>query len=370
MQTGRPKRMRRWQDAAGLTRIFHRVFTSASQSGMSTALRLFGRLDILSNSLESPARRAPSHQRRFTPRERQKLYEISSLIKFLTISSAFIFSIAFFSCTRPSERKDGYTASIQIKGSDTIVNLIQAWAEKVVEKNPSYNIGVTGGGSGTGFAALINKTCDIAMSSREIEEKEAVSAAEKNIYPIEYMIGLDGLAILVNKNNPVNELTLEQLRDIFMAKITNWKEVGGENRRIVILSRESNSGTHMFFKEHVLRHNDKKSKDEFAPRALLMPSSQAIYDEVSQNPHALGYVGMGFINDSVKAISVAVDVNSEYFYPNSYTVISGTYPISRPLYLYTNGESQGVVKEFIDYALSEEGQKIVEETDFVPISSK
>ena len=261
-------------------------------------------------------------------------------------------------------------ASMQIKGSDTIVNLIQVWAETVVKNNPSYNIGVTGGGSGTGFAALINGTCDIAMSSREIEEKESVMAAEKHVTPVEYMIGLDGLAILINKNNPVVELTLEQLRDIFMAKTTNWKEVGGDDRKIVILSRESNSGTHTFFKEHVLRHNDKKSKDEFAPRALLMPSSQAIYDEVSQNPHALGYVGMGYINDSVKAVSVAVDGNSTYFYPNSENVMAGNYPISRPLYLYTNGQPQGIVKMFIDYALSGEGQKIVEETDFVPLNKK
>ena len=290
-------------------------------------------------------------------------------MRFLKIFSVLFVSIAFFSCSRPAERAGGYRASMQIKGSDTIVNLIQVWAERVVENNPSYNIGVTGGGSGTGFAALVNGTCDIAMSSRKIEGKESAAAAEKNVTPVEYTIGLDGLAILINKNNPVNELTLEQLRNIFMAAITNWKEVGGEDGKIVILSRESNSGTHMFFKEHVLRHNDKKSKDEFAPRALLMPSSQAIYDEVSRNPHALGYVGMGYINDSVKAVSVATDENSGYFYPNSSNVMTGKYPISRPLYLYTNGEPKGVVREFIDYALSDEGQKIVEETDFVPISA-
>ena len=208
------------------------------------------------------------------------------------------------------------------------------------------------------------------MSSRKIEEKELDKAAENNVSPVEYMIGLDGLAILINKSNPVKNLTLEQLRDIFMAKTTNWKEVGGEDRKIVILSRESNSGTHLFFKEHVLRHNDKKSKDEFAPSALLMPSSQAIYDEVSQNPHALGYVGMGYINDEVRAVSVAVDENSDYFYPNSDNVITGKYPISRPLYLYTNGDPQGVAAEFINYALSDEGQKVVEETDFVPINKK
>jgi len=288
-------------------------------------------------------------------------------MRFLKISLILFVSIVFFSCSRLYKRNGEYTASMQIKGSDTIVNLIQVWAENVVKNNPMYNIGVTGGGSGTGFAALINGTCDIAMSSRKIEAKEAALAAEKNVNPVEYMIGLDGLAILINKNNPIKDLTIEQLRDIFMANITNWKEIGGVDGRIVILSRESNSGTHMFFKKHVLRHNDKKSKDEFAPSALLMPSSQAIYDEVSQNPNALGYVGMGYINDMVKVVPIAVDENSEYYYPNSDNVTNGKYPISRPLYLYTDGEPHGVVREFIKYALSEEGQKIVLETDFVPI---
>ncbi|MCL1972480.1 MAG: phosphate ABC transporter substrate-binding protein [Endomicrobia bacterium] len=276
-------------------------------------------------------------------------------------------AVILSSCSRTGQKDGAYAASIQIKGSDTIINLVQVWAERFVEMHPLYNVGVTGGGSGTGFAALINGTCDIAISSREIEEKEKLLADAKGVEPVEFMIGLDGLAIIVNKNNPVDKLTLAQLRDIFMAKITNWKEVGGENRKIVILSRESNSGTHMFFKEHVLRCDNKKSKEEFAPQALLMPSSQAIYDEVYQNPHALGYVGMGFVNDNVKAISIAVNADSPFIYPNPDTVMSGEYPISRPLFLYTDGQPEGLVKMFIDYALSDEGQKIVLETDFVPI---
>ena len=281
-----------------------------------------------------------------------------------------LFVIAFFALTVSCSRNSGdgnFSASIQIKGSDTIVNLIQVWAERFVENKPDVNVGVTGGGSGTGFAALINNTCDIAMSSREIEERELDLAKNAGIDPVEFKVGLDGLAILVHKDNPVNKLTVSQLRDIFMAKITNWKEVGGEDRKIVILSRESNSGTHMFFKEHVVRLNDKKSKAEFAPQALLMPSSQAIYDEIAQNPHALGYVGMGFMSQRVKALAVAVDNKHGYIYPTLKNVLTGKYPISRPLYLYTNGQPKGVVKMFIDYALSPEGQKVVAETDFVPI---
>jgi len=291
-------------------------------------------------------------------------------MKYFKLFTILLVSVVLFSCSRQSENGNGGKgggASMQIKGSDTIVNLVQVWAERFSKENPQYNIGVTGGGSGTGFAALLNGTCDIAMASRKIEDKEVTKAKENNINPVEFVVGLDGLAVLVNKNNPVDHLTMEQLRGIFTAQIRNWKEVGGEDRRIVILSRESNSGTHLFFKEHVLRRGDPKGKEEFAPSALLMPSSQAIYDEVSQNPNAIGYTGMGYIYGEVKAISVAKDEKSKNFYPNSDNVISGRYPISRPLFLYTNGTPRGVVKKFMEYVLSPEGQGIVSEMDFVPI---
>jgi phosphate transport system substrate-binding protein len=256
---------------------------------------------------------------------------------------------------------------MQIKGSDTIVNLVQALTEKFAKRNPSFNVSITGGGSGTGFASLINGTCDIVMSSREMDDRERILAKSKNIIPVEFKIALDGLAVLVNKNNPVDKLTLEQLRSIFMAEIVNWKEFGWEDKRIVILSRESNSGTHVFFKGRVLRTNDRNAKDEFAVKSLMMPSSQAIYDEISQNSNAIGYVGMGFANDKVKTVSVAVNKFSDYFYPTPRSVTNGSYPISRILYLYTNGRPQGIVKTFIDYVASDDGQKIVLETDFVPI---
>jgi phosphate transport system substrate-binding protein len=287
---------------------------------------------------------------------------MKKLVTFLILAT-----VLFCSCAKSQNASGRYAASIQIKGSDTIVNLIQVWAEKFVAQYPMYNIGVTGGGSGTGFASLINKTCDIAMSSRRIEKKEKLLAKSNNIEPVEFKVGLDGLAVLVNKNNPVDKLTLVQLRDIFMGKITNWKEVGGEDLKIVILSRESNSGTHMFFKERVLRQNGESAGDEFSVHSLMMPSSQSICDEVCQNPNALGYVGMGFLNDKVKAISVAIDESSEYVYPTSENVMNGTYPISRPLYLYTNGNPNGIVEMFIEYTLSDAGQEVVVETDFVPI---
>jgi phosphate transport system substrate-binding protein len=289
-------------------------------------------------------------------------------MKGIILISIMVSSIClFYGCKKHTNGGGKYTTSLQIKGSDTIVNLIQVWAEDFVKQHPTYNISVTGGGSGTGFASLINKTCDIAMSSRQIEDKEDLLAKENNVNPVEFKVGLDGLVVLVNKTNPVDRLTLRQLRDIFMAKITNWKDIGGIDLKIVILSRESNSGTHMFFKERVLRHNDKNSKDEFSVHSLMMSSSQAIYDEVLQNPNALGYVGMGFAKGDVKVLSIAVDDKGKYVYPNAENVLNGSYPISRPLYLYTNGEPSGVIKMFIDYALSDEGQETVVKTDFVPI---
>jgi len=256
---------------------------------------------------------------------------------------------------------------IQIKGSDTMVNLSQTWAEKYMEKNPEEFIAVTGGGSGTGLSSLISGTCDIAMSSRNIKEKEVDLARKNGIEPYEIKAALDGLAVVVNPNNPVSKLTINQLAGIFTGKISNWKEVGGKDGKIVILSREVNSGTHVYFKEHVLRKNDPNSKEEFAPGALLLSSSQAIADEVAQNPDAIGYYGMGYISSKHKPIMVARDEKSEYEAPTIEKVVNGKYPISRPLFLYTNGEPQGPVKKFVDFCLSKEGQDIVLETDFVPI---
>ncbi len=257
--------------------------------------------------------------------------------------------------------------SIQIKGSDTMVNLGQAWAEKFMEANAKDFIAVTGGGSGTGFSSLISGTCDIAMSSRDIKEKEITLAKQKGINPFEIKAALDGLAVVVNPKNPVSKLTIEQLAQIFTGKVTNWKELGGNDAKIVILSREVNSGTHVYFKEHVLRKGDSNSKEEFAPSALLLSSSQAIADEIAQNTGAIGYYGMGYISSKQKPIMVAKDDKSEYESPTIENVVSGKYPISRPLYLYTNGEPQGLVKKFIDFCLSKEGQEIVLRTDFVPV---
>lgn len=279
--------------------------------------------------------------------------------KLLFISAALVFAVSAFAAKGKN--------SIQVKGSDTMVNLGQAWAEKYMEKTPGDFVAVTGGGSGTGFSSLISGTCDIAMSSRNIKEKEIALAKKKGIDPNEIKVALDGLAVVVNPKNPVGKVTMEQLAGIFTGRISNWKDLGGNDEKIVILSREVNSGTHVYFKEHVLRKNDAGSKEEFAPGALMLSSSQAIADEVAGNTAAIGYYGMGYISAKQKPIAVAKDGKSEFVAPTIDNVVNGKYPISRPLFVYTNGLPKGLVKKFIDYALSAEGQEIVMKTDFVPV---
>jgi len=265
-------------------------------------------------------------------------------------------------------RKSNDANSLQIKGSDTMVNLGQAWAEEYMKQNPGMSIAVTGGGSGTGITALVNSTCDIAEVSREMKQSEIDLISSKGTAPIKIVVALDGLAVEVNPANKISELTIDQLADIFTGKVKNWKEVGGRDAKIVLLSREVNSGTHVYFKEHVLRHGKSDGKEEFAAEALLLSSSQAIADEVTQNQDAIGYYGMGYITVKEKALKVAKDKNSSAIPPTMENVMSGAYPISRPLLMYTKGEAKGLAKAFIEYVLSPTGQQIVKKLDFVPVN--
>lgn len=279
--------------------------------------------------------------------------------------TAAILLISLFGCKRRDSEQGN---SLQIKGSDTMVNLSQAWAEEFMKQHPGYSVAVTGGGSGTGITSLINNTCDIAEVSREMKESEIIMAEKKGIQPHKITVALDGLAVVVNPGNPVSQLTIDQLADMFRGKITNWQEVGGRNAKIVLLSREVNSGTHVYFKEHVLRKGDPQSKEEFAPRALLLSSSQAIADEVSQNLDAIGYYGMGYITSKEKPIKIGGSSSSPYVSPTPDNVVNGSYPISRPLLMYTKGEPAGTVKMFIDFVLSPQGQELVKKLDFVPVT--
>ncbi len=259
---------------------------------------------------------------------------------------------------------------IQAKGSDTMVNLAQMWAESYMQSNPEVVVAVTGGGSGTGISAMINGTASIANTSRAMKQKEQEQAAAQGIDVVENIVALDGIAVVVHPDNPVEELTLDQLAGIFAGEITDWGDVGGTPGPIVILSRESNSGTHVFFKEHVLNRGDSKGGVEYAPEALLLPSSQAIFEEVSQNPNAIGYVGMGYVLSGVRALKVSRGEGLPGGSPSIETVQDDSYPISRPLYIYTRTDSSQDVLDYLDWIRGPEGQEIVRELDFVPLKQE
>ncbi len=251
-------------------------------------------------------------------------------------------------------------------GSDTLVNLALAWAEAYMQEHPEVRISVTGGGSGTGIAALINGTAHIANASRAMKPEEVEAARANGINPVEFTVALDAIAVVVHPSNPVDHLTLQQISDIYTGKITNWKEVGGEDRPIVLLSRESNSGTYVYFLEHVVRLGDPKSDLLFSPDTLLMPSSEGISAEVRQNPNAIGYDGLGYVTPDQKVIAVGRDPGGPFVLPSVETVNDGTYPVSRPLYMYTAGEPTGAVKAYLDWILTK-GQAIVPTLGFVPL---
>jgi phosphate transport system substrate-binding protein len=256
---------------------------------------------------------------------------------------------------------------IENKGSDTIVNLALAWAEEYQNVNPEVRISVTGGGSGTGIASLINNTVDIANASRAIKDKEIENAQANGVEPLEYVIARDAIAVIVNPENPVEELTLEQISAIYSGEINNWSEVGGNDHPIVRLSRETNSGTHVYFLEEVLRLGDKENKTLFATNTLLLPSSEGIIQEVAQNPNAIGYDGLGYITEEVKVLGIASGFGEDYIYPSIATVNSGDYAIARNLYMYTNGEPTGILAEYLDWILSPAAQEIVQNLGFVPV---
>jgi phosphate transport system substrate-binding protein len=293
------------------------------------------------------------------------------LMRRIVISGALIVLLCGLLACR--EQRDDVTRSpmsgtktIENKGSDTLVNVALAWAEQYMQEHPKVRISVTGGGSGTGIASLINGTADIANASREMKSEEVKAAQANGITPVEFVVARDAIAVVVNPSNPVRALNLQQISDIYTGKITNWREVGGDDRPIVLLSRESNSGTYVYVLENVIRMGDPKSKLLFTPDTLLMPSSEGISTEVRQNPNAIGYDGLGYVTPDQKVLAVARDASSPYVLPSVANVNNGTYPISRPLYMYTIGEPSGQVKAYLDWVLGP-GQKLVSKLGFVPL---
>ena len=254
------------------------------------------------------------------------------------------------------------TKSITIKGSDTMVILGQRWAETYMKLHPEMRIQVTGGGSGTGIAALINGGTDICEASRQMKEKERKMVRERHGHDVrEIPVALDGVAVYLHESNPIQSLTEAQLKAIYTGTITNWHDVGGNDQRIVAYGRENNSGTYVFFKEHVLDNED------FAREVQTLPGTAAVVNAVSKDPASLGYGGIAYAS-GVKAVAVKRDDSSEAVMPSLETVASGRYPLSRQLFFYTIGEPTGQVKEFIDWTLSPEGQEICKEVGYYPLN--
>jgi phosphate transport system substrate-binding protein len=283
----------------------------------------------------------------------------------------FVLSLLLAACSSNNTESNTIAATyIENKGSDTIVNLALAWAEAYQAQHPEVRISVTGGGSGTGIAALINGTVDLANASRQIKEEEIASAQANGIEPMEHIIARDAIAVIVNPENPVSQLTLKQISDMYSGKINNWSEVGGEDRPIVRLSRETNSGTHVYFLETVLRLGSSEDKTLFSMDTLLLPSSEGIIAEVRQNPNAIGYDGLGYVPKDLKMIAIAEQEGGAYVLPSIPTVNDKTYAIARDLYMYTDGEPTGIVKEYLDWILSAQAQEIVAELGFVPVNNQ
>lgn len=249
------------------------------------------------------------------------------------------------------------TGAINVEGSDTMVNLAQAWAEKFQTANPGVMISIKGGGSGTGIAALINGTVDFANASREMKDEETADAEKNGVKPVETEVAKDAIAVVVNPANPVKGLSLDQLGKIYRGEITNWKDVGGADKAIVLLSRDSASGTYEYFKEEVVG-----KENEYAKEAKLLPSTQAIVDETKANPDAIGYIGLGYVTADVKVLEVDGKTASIE------TALDGSYVLSRGLYMYSNGAPADVKKAYLDWIVGPEGQKIVEEQGFIPLA--
>ncbi|MCD7924160.1 phosphate ABC transporter substrate-binding protein PstS family protein [Bacteroidaceae bacterium] len=249
----------------------------------------------------------------------------------------------------------------RIKGSDTVLPLSQETAEIFMKTYPHQRVTVTGGGTGVGISALMNNTTDIAMASRPIKfsEKMKLKAAKQEVE--EVIIAYDALAVIINPSNPVDKLTRQQLENIFRGKITNWKQVGGPDRKIIVYSRETSSGTYEFFKESTLKNKNYMSS------SLSMPATGAIIQSVSQTKGAIGYVGLAYLCDRVKPVAISYDEGKHYVLPNMENGRKKLYPVVRPLYFYYNTENKEKVTPFIEYVLSEQGQNIIKEGGYIPV---
>ncbi|MEA3412246.1 MAG: phosphate ABC transporter substrate-binding protein [Pseudomonadota bacterium] len=258
---------------------------------------------------------------------------------------------------------------IQNKGSDTLVNVAQAWAEAYQTVNPDVAIAVSGGGSGTGIAALINGTVDIANASRKVKDKEMEMAKQRGNTPVEHIVGYDALAVFLNSANPMDTLSIEQLNEVFGrgGKATKWTDLdvevqGCKGQKIVVVSRQNNSGTYVYFKKAVLG-----KKGKFRQGTLDMHGSKDVVDLVEKTPCAIGYSGLAYATDHIKMACIDGGQGKDCVSPSVASAADGSYPIARPLFMYTDGEPQGDVKTYLDWVLSDAGQCIILEKGYAPV---
>ena len=252
---------------------------------------------------------------------------------------------------------------VQVKGSDTLINMVQKLAEVYMEKNPKASVSVTGGGSGTGIAGLINRKCDIANSSRQIKSSEVEQANNKGLDPKRVVVAIDALSIVVSADNPVDKLTVDQIGKIYRGEVKNWSEVGGEDMAISLYGRQSNSGTYDFMKENVMF-------GEYSTSLKSMNGNAQIAESLAQDRSGIGYIGVGYAREAtgIKVLKVAATGSTKYYGPlDSMDVKSGRYPITRPLNQYVDGMPKGAVKDFLVFELSSEGQAIVEKEGFFSV---
>lgn len=274
------------------------------------------------------------------------------------------------SATTPTTTTPLLTGSFKIIGSNTVTPLSAVWAEDFMKANSKVSIAVSGPGSGVGIASLIDGTTDICQSSRLITQSEIDQAKAKGVNVYQIQVATDALSVVVNPANPISELTITQLSAIYTGKITNWKELGGKDATIVVMSRDTNSGTYTYFKEAVVQMAELPTKDtklEYGNKVLMLPSTEEGVSQVASNPNAIFYAGLGYLNNTVKAIGIKKTANDPAIKPSVETALAGTYPISRPLLYYTNGAPTGVIKAYIDFCLSATGQQEVLAAGFVPL---
>jgi phosphate transport system substrate-binding protein len=292
--------------------------------------------------------------------------------KFITLVILLVSSLIFFGCKKKSDLE---RTVISIRGSDTMVNLAQSWAENYMKKYSGISIQVTGGGSGTGVAALLNGTTNIATSSRELKPSEIETANKRNITPREYEVALDGISVILHPSNPVQFLTIAQVSDIFTGRIRNWKELNGPDLPITLYGRENSSGTYEFFKDHVLGKDQDGKQRDFAAATQVLQGTAALGEAVARDNKGIGYGGVGYFaeRNDIKILPLKKDDKSDAVSPVSggkvnYEVIwNGDYAVSRYLYCYTNGDESETVRNFLDFIISPEGQKLVESMEYIPL---